>query len=361
MPEVGKFVRPVCLRFAVEPSQGRGWSVYEGDHWVRPVQDWGAFPIKDANDVPRSLVIDRIDNQVYELATCDRVNDLRPSYVDKADVQDAEIRTEQWGPEYVVSDTDDYQQLQDEMSHNAVRPQYPDNRGADGHTASGLRTAQEFSVEAYVDGEKVTPEAEATEVSETGDITFSGSHVQGRRIQYVSISAASEFQYTGRKHDLTSKYEMGTRADRTLGEHDAQLELATDLQIWLSRGTLLLERVSQETLSAQYSAVTGPDGRSGSGILLATPLVLNNAAIPGAYGQLLWSNTLHGTYTQVGTAVSGWYCQYRNGTALPATCALPTGYRFFDVRIFDKALTADSVLIYYNNIVRSEGRGFLPS
>ena len=353
----------ICLRFATEPSEGYGWSLYDGDDWVEPVQDYGAFKINDEYDVPRSIILDRNDDGIYEVDTYDRIANIKPSPLDK---ESTEITWEKWSPEIGVPNSD-WQKIEAAVSHVYVRPLDSNNRGETGYTASGLRDAQEISLDVYSDGEKTTPSATTDDIPEDGDIVFSGTKVEARDLQYVIRGTAGELRLTGRCHTVISKPKAGSRTERTMTEHTAESALSGPM-FWLCRRggrDLLYELIGKETISGTVTSATGPDGRSASAMTLGAALSLGNDAVSGAYTVLFWRTAGITTpalpaLTDYGTSGS-WSLSYVTNNNCPANISVAgVGDSIFDFRIYSGDVTAYLVNLY-NDVVRNAGKALLPS
>jgi len=139
------------------------------------------------------------------------------------------------------------------------------------YKANGMRAAQEFSLEEYVDGEKITPNAVAHDTPEYGDITFAGAHQRARRLQYAYKSACSEFRRVGVKHEIFIKPNQGSRPERLMTERsyeDILCPFGTVLKFALQRNRVIgYDRVTKTTqlgLGDITMSATGPDGIEGS-------------------------------------------------------------------------------------------------
>jgi len=87
-------IEEFCMRYAVEPAQGRGWSECSGEDWVSPKDDYGILLMIDDNDTPRMLIEDQNDDFSWEDATFDRVEFQKSSFVDKYYEED--LRNADW-------------------------------------------------------------------------------------------------------------------------------------------------------------------------------------------------------------------------------------------------------------------------
>jgi PKD repeat protein len=359
-----------CLRFATQESEGEGWSLREGDDWVQPEDNWGAFTIIDENDCPRQIVMDANDGWNYELDTYDRINDIEPPAVNKEGVEDSEIEAEIHTPEHVVAPGKENKSLLHDCTVIGIEPSNPAHRGETGYTASGLRDAQAVSVTAYVNGEKETAKAQTENTPEFGENVFSGVQVQAHKIQNVIGFSAGEAEVASIVDKFVASDRAGDFTERTMTEHTYQLAFAKNMVVHLARGSnLLLNRVTGVALSGSYTGITGPDGRSGSAFLLATALNLENSAIAGDYTIMMWAKTaapgpVTGTVlAQYGTTVSGWRLLYNRGAGgVAGNRTIVIGTSVFNPRIYNGTIVSDDMLLaYYNDVVRNAGAGYLPA
>jgi PKD repeat protein len=352
-----------CLRFATEPSEGYGWNLCDGDDWVEPVTDYGLFTILDEYDVPRAIVLDTNDDGIYEVDTYDRIADIKPSPLDKGST---EITWEKWSPEIVVPNGE-WAKIEAAVSHVYIRPLDTGNRGETGYTSTGQRDAQEISLDVYSDGEKITPSASAEDVPEAGDLVFSGTKVEARRLQYVIRGTAGELRLTGRRHVVVQKPKTGSRTERTMTEHTAESALSSPV-FWLCRRAgraLLYELIGKNTITGTITAATGPDSRSLSAMTLGANLSLGNAAVAGAYTVFFWRTAGITTpalpaLTDYGTSGT-WSLSYVTGAGCPANVVVNgVGSSIFDLRIYSGDVTTYAENLY-NDVVRNAGKALLPS
>jgi len=353
----------VCLRMSTERSEGIGWSLCSGISWVSPVADWGTFLVHDNNGVQRMLILDD-DYETYELDTFDRISVIQQYPLDKEDIDDSEISWERWLPEVTLGPASEHEFIEFDTFHAYLRPLYDANRGAAGYGSTGLRTALEMSLDVYTDGEKITYETTTHDFPENGDVVFSGHKVEARRIQPVLLGTAGELMVTGMIPEFVGKPKVGSRSERTMGEHTLQAEIVSDMTVWVSRGfNKLLDRISQNTLAGSASNAQGPDGRSSSAMNIISQISLANAVIATNYTIIYWYKSgaaIAGTWTQYGATTGGWQLQYRKGAGgIAINQVIPTGLKY-DVRIYDKQLSNDAIAYIYRDVTGNEGHGVLP-
>jgi hypothetical protein len=350
----------MCLRYATQPTEGYGWSEYYGADWVQPVPNIGALGIIDTNNVNRMLVLDRNDNDFWEVGTCNRQTVMKPSPLDK---ETTEVEWQKWGAGKTVSPADEEDKVEHAVSHVFVRPDDPENRGQTGYTATGLRSAQELSIDAFMDGELVTVGA-TTIFPENGDIVFSGRKVEARQVQLRTCGTAGEIRVVGQVDEFIGKPKAGNRSERTMSDHGYQDDLSQNLELWIDRFCTkqFYDKVAKATLAGTGTRLTGPDGRANSGITLGANLNLGNAAIAGNYTIMVWSNNtaLIGgiTLTAVGAVTGGWQAYYATGAALAANLVAATGMRFYGLRIYSDAISVEAITAWRDDVVANEAKGY---
>ena len=349
-----------CLRFATQQSEGQGWSFYKNDDWVLPMAE-GVVNFEDDLGVPRMVVIDPRDETAWELSTSDRITYVKPPELDK---DSSEISGEKWGPELVLSPDSEHLFLTHQLSHAFIGPEFPDMRGQDGYDNSGIRDDQELSLETYADGEKITP-LSVSQFPENGDITFPGVRGRSRKYQMVFQWTAGEMVITGFKHEYIGEIKLGSRAERKMSQHDYTQEFSRNKALHLARAYYkpLYDRVSKDTLTGTYTTITGPDSFSNSAYLLSADLEVENAAIVGDYTICLWAKSLTPIAGVVFTRldVSGdWNFLYATGAGLAADLIVSSGESFFDLRISEAEISVAALGDYYNNVVRDQGKAYIP-
>lgn len=369
-----------CLRLAVDPSQGQGWSEYCGSAWVEPVEDCGATLITDNNRRQRMVVEDRTDGLFWELATFNQNAYSGPSFLDK-DVSGTgtNIASQKMFGEDVAAVDQQHDRIELLESHAYVKPYDSMNVGKTGYSATGFPTGFTVDVEMYVDGVLRTKAAEDTAIPDSGDITFSGYKCDARRIQHRLKFATSEYRATGYVVDYLSKPSQGTPAQRKTGNGAAQLALA-NLILWATRdGRLAYDRINKKyatrtgITSAGATAPTSRQAGSFSSDANADHLsqyLFNDvkAVSSGTITVMYWGSG--GVYTRIngahhtdfspyGNAVNGFALYYRVISSIALTSFSAGGGSIFDIRVLSgdaSAYLAD----YYNDIVNNDGKSFLP-
>jgi hypothetical protein len=354
----------VCLRFATEAGEGRGWSVISGADWVQPIDELGIFTILDANDIQRVIVVDRNDYRIYEIDTFNRTTQTKKYVLDKESVENTEIAWDKRWREEVAGIDQQHRRIGHEKSYVNILPEFVENRGATGYTATGQRNAQELTLQAYLDGERVTHSADTEDFPENGELVFSGRKVKANTIMMELLGTASEIQVTSLRHEYLAEALAPSRARRLMAEHTLQEELAQDKILHICRTrNKLLNRVTNADLGSA-TMITGPDGRDYSAHRIAASVTLDNLAVAGVYTIILWSkdaNLFTGVagFTQYSIAVAGWYMYYKQNTGLAASLTLLAGDKA-DIRIYHKTISADALAKLYDDMINFEGRMTLP-
>lgn len=358
----------VCLRYATEHGEGYGWSEYGGDDWVRPLDDWGVFTLNDDGDNQRTIVIDANDYEVYEIDGFDRIINTKPFPLDKQLVEDSEVDWKRRNTEDYSGEGYEHRYLKHECSYVHIRPQVPANKGSAGYTDSGQRTAQELSLNIYLNGDQLVPSGVINAFPEEGELVFSGRKTQCNRAATELCGTAGEIIIASMTDVYTSEGRAPSRERRVLTEHDIQKELSTGKVIHISRGrgTVIKNRANSEELSGgTVSRVTGPDGRSGSAISFDTDIDCGNDAILTNYTIIVWNKvgslfTGVADYTQYSTSVSGYAMWYKKGNAgLGANLMLGAGNKF-DIRVYSKQISDEAIASLYDDIKNFEGKMHLP-
>jgi PKD repeat protein len=353
-----------CLRYATEQPEGYGWSEFGGGDMVIPLGDNGAFTINDDNGQSRDIIIDESDYGFYEVDTCDRFVNTKPSPLDKGL---SEIAWEKWEREAVVDESHENKRLKHENSHVGIRPSDTANRGKSGYTTTGQRTLQKISIEAYSNGEKLTPTAIAPKLIENGEATFTEMNVNACRVQMVIKGTCGEIEVTNHVHNYLGVVSGSPEPNNRLpGDNDIIMELATNNVLWISRGLIPLRNRCTGVIleGGTVSIVEGPDSRN-SGFSCADNVTCDNIAVTSDCTIVLWSKDANlftgiSSWSTYGIAVDGWTLYYKHIIGgIAANLVILAGTKC-DVRIYSKLLSSNAIEELYNNTVRFEGKKVMP-
>jgi PKD repeat protein len=376
-----------CLRFATEENEGAGWSEYDGDSFVSPVLG-GAYLIQDDNQVERCIIEDE-DGEIYEQSTFDRIVNLKPPFVDKADLDGSggtEISGQRLERENCAGEGNQNKVILDEVNHIQIRPADADNRGMVGYDTSGMRVAQSFGLDVYVDGEKVQPSATIKDVPDNGDLVFPGVRVESRRIQYAVTFEASDFRLTESKHRILIKDAPGSTLEKTMVEYNSQLWYETDKVLHITRDNLLYDKVSKRYATGNFSKVVGPDGYLESALQgneeiffpdlnwTSSSYLFLFMASQGVGASIPWfrinGNQVSNMSTYSPVTIPDWTIYKLEFSGPINTLSIMTSiYPFwmYDLRIFERAgipwesATPVAVTSYYKDIAINKGNAFLPA
>jgi PKD repeat protein len=356
----------ICLRYATEANEGAGWSEIGGPDWIRPINEWGTFQIVDDNDIPRCICVDLNDMNIYEFDTYDRINYTRPSPLDKNGVTNTEISWSKMTAEMILSAIYENYILKHNRSFVNIRPQYPEDRGTSGHTATGQRIDQQLSVQMFNNGEKVKPSAESDNITEDGEITFSGRDEEANRIQMLVSGTASELIVASVVNEFLGVMRAQGPNQRATTENVIQKELGTGLVVDIEGRRGVVNLVTQIPYDGgTVTKITGPDQRDNSAFTFTQNFALNNPILSADYTIIIWSmdsdaNLLLGQsgFSVQGVPFQGWtmYFKYSPG-AVPWT--LVAGTKAI-VRIYSKTISAAALALLYNDVVNFQGQMLLP-
>jgi hypothetical protein len=261
----------ICLRYAVMPTQGQGWSIYEnGENWLWPEPRMPILTVYDASEQPRFIVLDETTGLWWEIGTRQGPagSGITAIYQDKYNppYQGAEIPCkikfkEQTGPREHVK-------VQHMLSHIGMRPMNEDLRDTEGHTAKGYRNGFEVNYGLYKDGD-LTPLTKTNDVPLPGDITVDRK-VEGHRLQGEIDTTTSEFRLVGYNPEYLTKDKKLSRSQGDMQEDGYEAEMDSPI-FWLTRGiNPILDLASESEVAGSYfSLVNGPDVLFESGLTLA--------------------------------------------------------------------------------------------
>ena len=381
-----KTLTDMCLRYAIEETEGIGWSDYTGDNFVDPVEG-GAYLIYDDNEVPRCIVED-VDGKIYEIDTYNRVNTLKPSFMDKLDYdglgpafggEGSEIACKKLGAEITAGAGYEDTTVCDYMSWVHLRPDDPLNRGLVGYDSQGMRLAQKIGLEVYIDGEKITPTAQTVDIPENADIVFPGHpNIEATRLQYGITFDASEFKLVEIKNQILAKQSAASPAGVTMSEYTNQNNMASNLVLWLTRGGGMNDRVSKNTIATPNTPVlmVGVDGFQKSGVHLDTGTSeeifvysIDSTGINGTF--LVWSTgdltaKAGNDITLISIGVVGSWTLY-SATINAAVCDVTirslagTIVEFEDMRFYSDIKTTEDKQNYFSDMKTNQGDAYLPA
>lgn len=257
-----------------------------------------------------------------------------------------EITPEEWYQEEVSNSSGSEDDFEVPVQHFFTRPYEPENKGKAGYDANGYRTAQRFDLDVYKDGDLTRPFKSVVNTPDNGDIMFSGTVIEAKRIMPVFKCAASEIMVVGRNMTKIIKPKQESRELRRTDSWAAEAALAAK-RFHIGRNLLnpLLERVSGNTVAGSVGQTIGPDGNDGSAIILTANLNLTNNAVTGAYTFVFWRTILAPIVTipalaglnQQGDTYNDWQLMYVVGNNCPANLVITPG-------------TASEIVIYAGDI-----------
>ncbi len=397
-------VTDACLRFAIKPSQGIGWSEYTGDDWLFPGAYHDTLVIYNDIDEPIQLVWDQTDGLPYQIGLLDQWLDKEDDY-GGTEIQSAVRPKEHRG-------STEHYMLEPMEEHAYFRPDSEDNKNKLGYNEFGYRDGFEVSIAAYLDGEQDTPNAITRDVPIDGDITYDRK-VEAHRVQLEYRTTTSEWKLLQMRSYYIAKDKTAIPDLAVMTEHDQQEDIS-NMIFWVTRGdTQLLDRISNSNVSGSITAaIDGPDGESGSAMNQANINIALSSSLSDDFTLIAWirsdpttnimsfstgggvlsvdtgpvvrfndgANThsfaltwdpsdwilitvvrdgnmlsFYANKTLLGTIVLTNYATY-GGTL---TCNSGSG-DFFDLRVLNAAIEAAALRYYYDDIVNNSGNALLP-
>lgn len=400
-----------CMRFAVKPQHGIGWSFYSGERWIYPAAYVDSLRVYDEQEDPIQLLWDSRLMNAFRADLLDQwldqesSDDYQPGWEINSEIRFKEDRG-----------SAEHYFLESLEHHVHLRPHNENTRGKEGYTETGYRDAFGVELNMLVDGEQVTPSAKAVNIPITGDITFDRRLV-GNRMQLVFKTVGSEYRLVRRRSYYVAADRVSDPKDTQMTESDYQSAMAEPL-VWITRGdNLAYDRVSGENASGSYfAAVDGPDGDSSSSAQFngAEGLSIDCDSLSGDYTLMAWAKNISGNATLFSFGTGGLILRvngsgqivfndgndthvynpnfsagawshiavtrsgdtvsiYYNGSLFVTvdnpyfgvyggTVSIGTNEVFdgFDWRVYGSALNAGTIGYYYEDVLNNNGNALLP-
>lgn len=275
------------LSFAVEPSQGRLWREFGGPGWIQPESIVGTFEVATDDDQSITCITDARTGITYRLATRDgpdgsgvvrRFTDRHGQYGGGVEIPWTIRFKENTAPE-------EHEMIKHLLSFFNFRPQAEENKGATGHDSAGYRNAQEISLTVYKDGDTIKATI-TRKIPLKGSITFD-QQIAANRIQLELNGTASELRVTEQRTDYEVLQQRVLPADRLMSHHDYQSELSKPV-FRVSRGKSLLLNIAKGTAvtGAVFGSTTGPDSATGSAMVFSAASAISDTIASDLTGDL---------------------------------------------------------------------------
>lgn len=392
-----------CLKYAVKPLQGRGWSFNEGADWLWPSAYHDSLIIYNDNDEIITIVWDASDGLGYRIGELNVWTDKSSEYAGTEITGDILFKED-------IGETENYT-IPPLEEHVFLRPENEDVRNTSGHDGSGYRDNFRVSLHRYEDGDLSQETTSARYIPIEGDITYDKDK-ESHRKQLRMITTTSEWKLVGKRSYYIAKDKRQLPSKTLLSEQSWQ-EYMADPLFWLSRGAnLYLNRATGTNVSGSYfGTATGPDNINNSaidftgteGLTYALPSDLDgnftlmmwvtggtnitmmslstgvgNMAIAGgnfSFGgnasAISWNGTIWGLFVVVrqGNYIYLYHDDNLVNTYLldniviyGGTVSIMTNQtgQIHDVRIYDTALNANTLAYYHRDIINNNGNSFLP-
>lgn len=392
-----------CLKYAIKPSHGLGWSYYGGADWLWPSAYNDSLNIFNDRDELITIVWDARDGLGYRVGELDVWTDKTSDYAGTEIAGDILFKED-------IGETENYM-IPPLEEHVFLRPEDEESRNTSGHDDAGYRDNFSVSLHRYEDGNLSQETTSARYIPLEGDITYDKDN-ESHRKQLRFTTTASEWKLVGKRSYYVAKDKRQLPSRTLLSEQSWQEHMA-EPALWLSRGSnLVLNRAVGEDVSGSYfGTATGPDGISGSamdftgsqGLTYALPSDLTgdftlmmwftggvsatlmslstgsgsmvisggNLSFGGNGGAITWDGTAWGLFVVVR---EGYYMYLYQNDELLNTFLLgsiinyggtvsimssQTG-QIEDVRIYERSLGARMLDYYYRDVINNSGNSFLP-
>jgi hypothetical protein len=336
------FDNPKCLHY----GWNSGWAEYGGDNWI-----WPGTPASVTefliNDKMTTLAWDIKDNKRYEL-NVEETNLTTAVYKDRMNndyTGGVNIETSIKLPEYTG------EQQHYDVSHLETYLAFRPERLSDGLPAD---FAIDVSLITDVDELPVETQKKADYLRE---IVFYYQNKQTKSTQSRQLQIktdTSEYQLIN--YESYFKINDRFRTPSFSVKSDPQAFFAGAIN-WATKGLgyNYNRATATETLTG-YTPTTGPDGDATSAADLTSTLKLTPTLLSG--GVAFWYEEGNKpaikspsdpdiTTLDYGTS-NGWVLTYWNGS-LPADSFIDSGYKVFDLRVFDGTLLEDYLSHYFEN------------
>lgn len=254
-----------CLRFALphKPSQGIGWSVYDGEGWPYPEGGGvGCCEILNSNDERIQLTMDSSTFFTYQLGKYDQWVDAEGEYVIEHEIESEITLREHTAPVGASA------RLRHSQSHLWLKPWYKDRRNTGEYNADGFRNAN--STDIYIKKDS-SPDIDrrTKQVPIDGQITFDGD-IDSKFLQMGFIITGAPWRFV-QTQQWYRQIDVGDSPhNKTMTEMDWQIEWS-ESYLWFSRSnTPDVNLATGLTATGSYGGLTtGPDNRNQSAVVMA--------------------------------------------------------------------------------------------
>jgi hypothetical protein len=347
-----------CLHYGLTAEQGQGWSKREGEAWVNPESQAAILTIING-DYRQEIVYDENDGLPYIIDTIDGPvgSGLVRVWKDKVDPFIPDSGNEiAWDILFGEHTGELEQYFVDHVeTFLSFRPIKVNNINSAGYDKNGFPQTLKINFLISKDG-KPDSYAKMESIPVNRDIIVT-RHERGNALQIELTGNSSEFKL--RKIESVLKVSDTPRVDPQLTEEDYQFKLS-DLNVWISRGSGLINRVNGQEFTGTYDVVSGPNDISDAGINLRSSVAINNNSFSDCT-LLFWRK---GNYSISGVeltdynSIEEWVLSFFRGE-IPSNIVLPTGI-IADFRIANSLLTDAVINNYFENIEKFNGDVYLP-
>ncbi len=359
-----------AIRCAITKDQGIGMYKLPVTNMPMPEARVGILSIIDSDGVARGLILDSSTGKWYDVTTR-KTNTTSKIWtgIDGANLDRSFIFNED-------KSRREGNMLRFKEGHLGIVPIEEENRDLAGYDENGFPDGMTVSLEAYLDGEPAIPYAKIDNIPFDDSLLVRGDLRSDRKIEAARIQWRVE---TNRGAHLITNWQRmyvhsqksAAPAMRTMVESDYQREL-TNVLMWpgIINGILRNRRTGWQ-ITADYSAVTGLDGRTNSAARFDATIYLNPAAVVQTL--MFWATeavtvligttpvamTAHGSMTYAGKT---WTLYHADALGLSGTISIEPSVEtdLFDLRAFAASLSVAARGYYFDNVNENEGKVVLP-
>lgn len=361
-----------CFRHGSTRRQGFGLSECSGSAYPFPEFRIGPINVKDDENFEHVLVMNWKDGKVYDIATFDG-----PSGSDKTMVwKDGVAVAGTGGTNYVGTVTfradhapEEHMIIECGKQYFYFAPWRETLRDASGYDSNGYPDSLTFDMSFFQDGERLTADATASDITLPKQFIRIDRQVRGNEILTTLAGDRAPWSLTGRSQMYVGRDVPDAPSELITTEDDNQAEFSSPT-FWFGRFRLgTINRSTGATVDVgTATAVTGPEGNSETALQITEALSLGSVSV-SAGSILIWATgtiavTIGGTPVVLAAhGTSGtWTLYYADTQTLSgALIVTPTGTaKMFGARGFDADISTASRTYYYSDIVNNSGKVMEP-
>ena len=359
-------------QYAMEESQGGGWSENTGSNFVFPYRNVPPITVYDEQLQPHVIIIDRVDRQAFDITT--RIGppngSLEVTYKDKVAYDGSGgtfIAPTAMFPEERGSSEHFFMGA---MEHYfGFRPISEEKRDESGYDANGFPTGTKMTVEIFADGERITADVSMSKITIPGHMIKFDRYIRGKSRITTKISMnRAELLLTSRQIYYLID-DIPAAPDNMIQNYQVYQRTLASLALWATmRLGTLVNRTTGIAIGADVTASTDPLSRS-NGFSFDAAITLGTATLTSGsvlfWGKNIDSLTIGGVAVSLTSydTLSGWTLYYATGVTKTGSVILtPSGTgEAFDFRLITSSVVAaDEVAYYYDDANANDGNACIP-